>query len=116
MGSALANDRVVGGIYAGAVVLAAVVAGPIVLFLLSEGRIMRGRELLSVLGPFHYWGASAIVIAIAVGVALGGIRVVALGRNLASLEAGRPGLTLGLWALLLAITVTSTAFYGVHAL
>jgi hypothetical protein len=116
MKTVIANDRVLGGVYVVAIMLAAVAAGPVVLFLLSEGRIMRGREVFTVVGPFHYWVASLVVIAIAAGVALGGQRVEALGKHLKSLESGRPGLTLGLWGCLIAVTVASTAFYGVHAL
>ena len=109
-------NRTVGGLYVVAAATVAVSSGPIVLFVLSEGRIARIRELLTVVGPVHLWIAAVLGMAAAVGFAMGGVRVVEIGRHLVALEPGRPWRTLVPWAVLIAIAIATTAFYGQHAL
>ena len=96
--------------------LAALLAGPMVLYALSEGSIMRAREMFSVMGPVHVWMAAVLIAGTALGAALGGDRVFALGKRLAEPERGRMWVTVGLWAALIAIAVVTTALYGRHAL
>ena len=111
-----AMNRTVGGLYVAAAALVAVMAGPIVLLVLSEGRIVRVRELFAVVGPIHVWVVAVLAIAAAGGFAVGDRRVVEMGKHLVALEPGRPWLTLIPWAALIAITVATTALYGQHAL
>ena len=107
-----AENRAVGGIYVAGAVLAAVLAGPFVLYALSEGRIMRAREVVSAIGPMHIWIAATLISGAAFGAVAGSDRVFALGRRLAAPEPGRAWVTVGLWAALIAITVVTTALYA----
>jgi hypothetical protein len=111
-----AMNRTVGGIYLAAAALVAITAGPIVLFVLSEGRIMRIRELFTVVGPIHIWIVAVLGIAAAAGFSIGSRRAVEIGRHLVALEPGHPWRTLVPWAVLIAIAIATTSLYGQHAL
>jgi hypothetical protein len=111
-----AMNRTVGGLYVGAAALAAITAGPMVLFVLSEGRIARARELFTVVGPVHIWIVAVLGIAAVAGFAMGARRAVEIGSHLVALEPRRPWRTLVPWALLIAVAIATTALYGQHAL
>jgi hypothetical protein len=111
-----AMNRTVGGLYVVAAALVAVMAGPIVLFVLSEGRVARVRELFTVVGPVHVWIVAVLIIAAVAGFAVGARRVVEIGSHLVALEPGHPWRTLVPWAMLITVAIATTALYGQHAL
>ena len=109
-------NRTLGGLYASAAALVAITAGPIVLFVLSEGRIARAREMFTVVGPIHVWIVAVLGTAAIAGFAMGARRAVEIGSHLVALEPGRPWRTLVPWAVLLGVVIATTALYGQHAL
>ena len=90
-----------------------VVAVPIVVLVVSRGR---GWEFLGYFGQFHIWAIAVIASATITGFCLGGERTTDLFGHLWGTARPRAlGVTLGLWASLLALAFVSHILTGQNA-